>query len=173
MIARNSFAAYHPKKKIQERGNLIEFKLQALMNHKFAFEGYGKVRDMFIFSCFTGIVHVNVMGLTWEMIQHSFDGDLWIVKNQQKTDMPFKIKLCGIMKCIIARRFGRKPSDDRPSAPPRRPFHKGCRAVPDEYDRRFVRRGNTRVRQHYTRLCRNNNLPQTTDSVVYQKLRPL
>lgn len=103
MIARNPFADYHPKKTTKERGYLIESELQALMNHKFAFEGYGKVRDMFIFSCFTGMAHADVKGLTQEMIQRSFDGDLWIVKRRQKTDTPFKIKLCGITKRIIAR----------------------------------------------------------------------
>ncbi|WP_462373406.1 site-specific integrase [Alistipes shahii] len=103
MIARNPFADYHPKKTTKERGYFIESELPALMNHKFAFEGYGKVRDMFVFSCFTGMAHADVKGLTQEMIQRSFDGDLWIVKNRQKTDTPFKIKLCDITKRIIAR----------------------------------------------------------------------
>lgn len=97
VIARNPFADYHPKKTPKERGYLIESELQALMNHKFTFDGYGKVRDMFIFSCFTGMAHAD------EMIQRSFDGDLWIVKKRQKTSTPFKIKLCGITKRIIAR----------------------------------------------------------------------
>ncbi len=103
IIARNPFADYHPKKTTKERGYLIESELQVLMNHKFAFEGYGKVRDMFVFSCFTGMAHADVKSLTQEMIQHSFDGDLWIIKRRQKTDTPFKIKLCGITKRIIAR----------------------------------------------------------------------
>lgn len=97
VIARNPFADYHPKKTTKERGYLIESELQALMNHKFTFDGYGKVRDMFIFSCFTGMAHAD------EMIQRSFDGDLWIVKKRQKTSTPFKIKLCGITKRTIAR----------------------------------------------------------------------
>lgn len=103
MIARNPFADYHPKKTTKERGYLIESELQALMNHKFAFEGYSKVRDLFVFSCFTGMAHADVKGLTQEMIQRSFNGDLWIVKRRQKTDTPFKIKLCGITERIIAR----------------------------------------------------------------------
>ena len=90
MIARNPFADYHPKKTTKERGYLIESELQALMNHKFAFEGYGKVRDMFVFSCFTGMAHADVKGLTQEMIQRSFDGDMWIIKRRQKTDTPSK-----------------------------------------------------------------------------------
>ena len=101
IIARNPFADYHPKKTTKERGYLIESELQALMNHQFTFDGYSKVRDMFIFSCFTGMAHADVKGLTGEMIQRSFDGDLWIVKKRQKTGTPFKIKLCGITKRII------------------------------------------------------------------------
>lgn len=103
IIARNPFADYHPKKVSKERGYLIESELQALMNHKFTFDGYGKVRDMFVFSCFTGMAHTDVKGLTQNMIQRSFDGELWIVKKRQKTDTPFKIKLCGITKRIIDR----------------------------------------------------------------------
>lgn len=103
IIACNPFADYHPKKVSKERGYLIESELQALMNHKLTFDGYGKVRDMFVFSCFTGMAHADVKGLTQNMIQRSFDGELWIVKKRQKTDTPFKIKLCGITKRIIAR----------------------------------------------------------------------
>ncbi len=102
IIARNPFSDYHPKKTTKERDYLIESELQALMNHKFAFDGYGKVRDMFVFSCFSGMAHADVKGLMQEMIQRSFDG-VWIVKRRQKTDTLFKIKLCGITKRIIAR----------------------------------------------------------------------
>lgn len=101
VIARNPFADYHPKKITKDRGYLIESELQQLMNHKFTFEGYGKVRDMFVFSCFTGMAHADVKGLTRDMLQRSFDGELWIVKKRQKTNVPFKIKLCGITKRII------------------------------------------------------------------------
>lgn len=101
LIARNPFADYHPKKTTKERGYLIESELQALMNHKFEFEGYNKVRDIFVFSCFTGMAHADVKSLTQDMIQRSFDGDLWIVKRRQKTNTPFKIKLCSITKYII------------------------------------------------------------------------
>ena len=58
---------------------------------------------MFVFSRFTGMAHADIKGLTQETIQRSFDGDLWIVKKRQKTSTPFKIKLCGITKHIIAR----------------------------------------------------------------------
>ena len=100
VIARNPFADYHPKKITKDRGYLIESELQQLMNHKFTFEGYGKVRDMFVFSCFTGMAHADVKGLTRDMLQRSFDGELWIVKKRQKTNVPFKIKLCGITKRV-------------------------------------------------------------------------
>lgn len=101
LILRNPFSDYHPKKVTKDRGYLIESELQQLMNHKFTFEGYGKVRDMFVFSCFTGMAHADVKGLTRDMLQKSFDGELWIVKKRQKTNVPFKIKLCGITKRII------------------------------------------------------------------------
>ena len=101
LIARNPFADYHPKKTTKERGYLIESELQALMNHKFEFESYNKVRDIFVFSCFTGMAHADVKSLTQDMIQRSFDGDQWIVKRRQKTNTPFKIKLCSITKYII------------------------------------------------------------------------
>ena len=101
VIARNPFADYHPKKITKDRGYLIESELQQLMNHKFTFEGYGKVRDMFVFSCFTGMAHADVKGLTRDMLQRSFDGELWIVKKRQKTNVPFKIKLCGITNLVL------------------------------------------------------------------------
>lgn len=101
LIARNPFADYHPKKATKERGYLIESELQALMNHKFEFEGYDKVRDIFVFSCFTGMAHTDVKSLTQDMIQRSFDGDLWIVKRRQKRIRHLKLNYAALLNILL------------------------------------------------------------------------
>jgi len=46
-----------------------------------------QVKDMFLFSCYTGISYSDLVKLTPEHIQRDADGDLWLVKSRQKTDV--------------------------------------------------------------------------------------
>ena len=45
-----------------------------------------QVRDVFIFSCFSGLAYVDVANLKEDNIRKSFDGNLWIVTKRQKTN---------------------------------------------------------------------------------------
>ena len=45
------------------------------------------MRDIFIFSCYTGLSYVDVCELTPENIRLSFDGNLWIIKKRHKTSV--------------------------------------------------------------------------------------
>ncbi len=51
------------------------------------------VRDLFIFSCFTGLAYIDVAHLSSEDIIVGIDGKKWIVKNREKTDVLSKIPL--------------------------------------------------------------------------------
>lgn len=43
-----------------------------------------QVRDIFIFSCFSGLAYVDVANLKEDNIRKSFDGNLWIITKRQK-----------------------------------------------------------------------------------------
>lgn len=44
------------------------------------------VRDLFIFSVFTGLVYSDVKNLTNDNLQTFFDGNLWIITRRKKTN---------------------------------------------------------------------------------------
>ena len=64
-----------------------EFATQRLIN----------VRDIFLFSCFTGLAYVDVANLTDENII-TMDGKQWIVTARKKTDTLSHILLLDIPK---------------------------------------------------------------------------
>lgn len=103
-IEKDPFRNYKLKEEHnKEKDHLTREELETLVRKRLPNDRLDRIRDVFCFCCLTGMAHADVKGLTQEMIQRSFDGDLWIVKRRQKTDTPFKIKLCGITKRIIAR----------------------------------------------------------------------
>lgn len=71
------------------------------MNKKFVSERLELVRDIFIFSCFTGLAYIDVKQLTLDNISLGIDGDKWIFKNRQKTETASKIPLLPVAQEII------------------------------------------------------------------------
>ena len=64
------------------------------------------IRDLFVFSSFTGISYIDLKNLTWKEIITEEDGSLWISKSRQKTGIPFNVKLLNIPIQIIERHRG-------------------------------------------------------------------
>lgn len=54
------------------------------------------IRDLFIFSAFTGLSFIDLKQLTWKDVITEEDGSLWISMSRQKTDIPFNVKLLDI-----------------------------------------------------------------------------
>ncbi|MFV8336511.1 site-specific integrase [Flavobacterium sp. RSP29] len=59
------------------------------------------MKDIFIFSCYTGLAYVDVKGLKKDYIAIGIDGEKWIFKNRQKTDTKSKIPVLPIAQEII------------------------------------------------------------------------
>ncbi len=59
------------------------------------------VFDAFLFSCFTGLSYIDMIGLRSENIQH-IDGEVWIVSRRTKTGVPVNIRLFGIAAGILS-----------------------------------------------------------------------
>ena len=70
-----------------DRGYLAQEELEKMMQKKFSIKRLEQVRDIFVFSCFTGLAYVDVRNLKAEDIITSFDGKLWIIKKRQKTNV--------------------------------------------------------------------------------------
>lgn len=83
------------KVKLQEieRNFLTEEELEALVEKQINMERLAVVRDIFLFSCFTGLAYIDVKQLTSDNIVKGIDGQLWIDTKRQKTSTPSRIPL--------------------------------------------------------------------------------
>ncbi|WP_316797129.1 hypothetical protein [Pedobacter agri] len=61
------------------------------------------VRDIFIFSCYTGLSYIDVKQLRSDQITKGDDGNLWIFIKRQKTETPCHIPLLDEAKVILDR----------------------------------------------------------------------
>lgn len=92
-LDKDPFANYKSKVREVIREFLDEKEIEEIINKEFGIERLEVVRDIFIFSCFTGLAYIDVQQLSRDNISIGIDGDKWIFKNRQKTDTTSKIPL--------------------------------------------------------------------------------
>ncbi len=100
-IDRNPFANYKSKVKEVERVYLSEEEIQAITDKDFKTERLDLVRDIFLFSCFTGLAYIDVKNLTKSHISIGIDGEKWIFTHRQKTESASKIPILPVTQMII------------------------------------------------------------------------
>jgi site-specific recombinase XerD len=100
-LDKNPCSRYEGKMKEVERDFLTEEELNRIYNKRFSSERLTLVKDIFIFSCYTGLAYVDVKGLKKDHIAIGIDGEKWIFKNRQKTDTKSKIPVLPIAQEII------------------------------------------------------------------------
>ena len=110
LITFNPFGAYKLKFEYVERDFLEQAELDRIYQKTFASKRLEQVRDIFIFSCYTGLSYVDVCELTPENIKLSFDGNLWIIKKRHKTSVTSNIRLLDIPKSILQKYDGKLPN---------------------------------------------------------------
>ncbi len=73
---------------------LYEDELTAIENKEFSIERLSLVRDIFVFSCYTGLAYVDVGNLKKSnIIKSGKDGETWIITKRQKTGTPQRVPL--------------------------------------------------------------------------------
>lgn len=85
------FANYKIRIKKVDRGFLQQEEVEAIMAKKFSTKRLEQVRDIFVFSCFSGLAYIDVKNLRSSNIRTSFDGKLWIMGKREKTGVSFNI----------------------------------------------------------------------------------
>ena len=111
-IFTDPFANYKIRLKLVDRGYLTDAELQKIMKKKFPTKRLEQVRDVFLFSCYTGLSYVDVKDLKASEICTSFDGKLWIMKHRQKTDTPVNVPLLKIPLAILKKYEGQLPKGE-------------------------------------------------------------
>ncbi|KAA6339219.1 Tyrosine recombinase XerC [termite gut metagenome] len=97
----NPFAGFRFKAKTRDRGYLTEDELQRFMTVELRRYKQRQIRDIFVFQAFTGLAYADVKKLTFDDIQTSFDGELWLIAKRKKTGTTFYVKLLPVAKQLI------------------------------------------------------------------------
>ncbi|EOZ95348.1 putative transposase [Indibacter alkaliphilus LW1] len=90
-LNKDPFRRFKLKFKKVDRGYLDENELKVMEQKRFSMERLSYVRDIFVFSCYTGLAYIDIMNLTPENLSQGLDGEFWISTSRQKTDTPVKI----------------------------------------------------------------------------------
>lgn len=95
-----------------DRCYLEKEEIDIIYNKHFSSERLEKVRDVFIFSCYSGLSYSDLRDLKQENITRSFDGNLWITSKRNKTGIRFNVRLFDIPIEII-QKYEEKQKDGR------------------------------------------------------------
>ena len=117
----NPFAKYKFQFESTDRGYLSEDELMSLMQHPVESKKMEMARDVFVFSCFTGLSFIDLKGLREENIKRSFDGQNWIMTKRQKTKNQSNIPLLPIPQQILEKYKGKCENGMLLPVPPNQP----------------------------------------------------
>ena len=109
IISKNPFTQFHVSPDVKERQFLTEKQLSKLMDFNSPRKkALNQVRDMFLFSCFTGLSFIDLKKLKSNDIVE-INGSHWIIARRQKTGVHFQAKLLPISMAIIKKYGNMQP----------------------------------------------------------------
>lgn len=110
-IKMDPFIDHSPLKVEKELIFLTPEELHKLENYQFAQERLAKVRDLYLFSVYTGLAYHEAFTLQRKHIIKGFDKELWINMKRGKTGKAFEVPL--LPKAIeIIKKYGELGNDD-------------------------------------------------------------
>lgn len=92
-LQKDPFMGFKMPKREVERTALTEMELQTMASKTFSIERLTLVRDIFLFSCYSGLAYADVKKLRREDIIIGVDGEKWISSKRQKTNVTARIPL--------------------------------------------------------------------------------
>jgi site-specific recombinase XerD len=92
-LDRDPFIRFKCTYKDPNRKYLTESELKTLESKSFEIQRLDQVRDMFVFSCYTGLAYADMDALTPADVKFGIDGERWITTYRQKTDSRSSIPL--------------------------------------------------------------------------------
>jgi site-specific recombinase XerD len=105
-IEKDPFAKYKNKVKEVKREYLNNAELEILAAKPLVSERVCQVRDIFLFSCYTGLAYADVKKLKRSEIVLGLDNEQWIFTSRQKTDTDSRIPLLPPALSLIERYEG-------------------------------------------------------------------
>ncbi|MDO8999874.1 MAG: site-specific integrase [Bacteroidota bacterium] len=92
-LKHDPFLKFKPTFIKKDRGFLSEEELEAIENKQIENVSLSTVRDLFVFSCYTGLAFIDAYNLKPDNLNKGIDGRLWITIHRQKTDVKSQIPL--------------------------------------------------------------------------------
>jgi site-specific recombinase XerD len=102
-LSRNPFLGYKMTKREIERPYLSQEELTSITDKTFVAERINHVRDIFLFSCYTGLAYADVKKLSRTEIATGIDGEKWIFTHRQKTETATRVPLLPPAQQILDR----------------------------------------------------------------------
>lgn len=101
IITANPFAGYEPKRPAKQQKYLTGEELERIMNTPLPKQKLYHIRDLFLFSCYTGIPYGDMCRLTKEDLEVAGDGELWIRTARKKTGIAYEVPLLDVPLYIL------------------------------------------------------------------------
>jgi hypothetical protein len=92
-LRKDPFDKFSVKLKPVQKDFLTEDELKQLEDADITVPRLDEVRDIFVFSCYTGYAYVDVATLTRDNLRKGIDGNLWIYTNREKTSTKSNVPL--------------------------------------------------------------------------------
>jgi integrase len=93
IITTNPFAGYEPERPERQPKYLTQKELNKIMTTPLTAPKHYLIRDLFLFSCFTGIPYCDMCKLTDGDVSIAEDGEVWIKTSREKTGIDYQIPL--------------------------------------------------------------------------------
>jgi site-specific recombinase XerD len=100
-LIKDPFIGFKMTKKEVIREILTEEELQTIISKDIQNLRIRQVRDIFVFSCFTGLAYIDAKRLKRSNIVIGIDGEKWIYTQRKKTDTPTRIPLLPIVLDVM------------------------------------------------------------------------
>ncbi len=100
-IDKDPFVAYRLSFKRVEREFLTQLELDNIKKKYFKIERLQYVKDLFVFSCYTGLSYIDVMNLQPNNIRIGINGMNWIITQREKTTTPVRIPILSQAQVLI------------------------------------------------------------------------
>ncbi len=100
-MTNDPFSSYRFRFEKVDRGFLTAQELLTIEIKDFKIDRLRQVRDLFVFSCYTGISYIDVVNLTPDCVALGIDGTKWIFTKRQKSSETVKVPLLPKALAII------------------------------------------------------------------------
>ena len=104
--SKNPFSSFKLRFENTERGYLTMEELTNLMNKPLTSKRLEQIRDVFVFSCFTGLAYCDAQALTAEHIINGPNNRPWLRIHRKKTSTPVDVPLLEVPLQILAKYEG-------------------------------------------------------------------